>query len=247
MFICICGESAARLRGALRVCVRRGGERECFRLLGLVRVGQRYRGLEQVAVHCDGERSALQFGKALGNGKAQAAALGVAGTVAPHKAVGDLFRAEIQLGGGNVFEHHLRAVLLRHQRDISPGAGHAVFGDVHHQVLKDAAGLLPVQHQRHAFLRELPAEIDAAGFGFVGQLVLDLLEQCGQIYFSVMHGHVPCGGLAHLKQVLDQPLEPLGFFVQRFNVFGPVFGRKGGVLEQVHIGDDGGQRRFQVV
>ena len=26
-----------------------------------------------------------------------------------------------------------------------------------------------------------------------------------------------------------------------------VFGRKGGILEQVHIGDDGGQRRFQVV
>ena len=62
-----------------------------------------------------------------------------------------------------------------------------------------------------------------------------------------MQGNGPAAGLAHLKQILDEGLEPHRLLVQYLDVGIPLLLGNPLLLEQIHIGDDGCQGRFQVM
>ena len=140
------------------------------------------------------------------------------------------------------------------QRDISPGAGHAeYFGDVHHQVLQRCGRSFAPSSTRRRCVSSGSCQRKSMPLacGFVGQLVLrTCLQQCGQIYFSVMHApRCRVAALLTSNRSSISRLSRWDFLLPAFQCIWPrVFSaRKGGILEQVHIGDDGGQRRFQVV
>ena len=125
----------------MRVCVRRGGERECFRLLGLVRVGQRYRGLEQVAVHCDGERSALYAAFGRDGVAVRGSHTGLHLLAAVHNGMTERELVEAAARAG-VHVNGLSAYYMEHPEDCPPATVVLGYSDMDERALRAAVDAL---------------------------------------------------------------------------------------------------------
>ena len=84
------------------------------------------------------------------------------------------------------------------------------------------------------------------GLQLVGKLTQGLIHGLRRIDLRNLHGNVAGAGLAHLHQVLDELFHPVGLAVQHLQIGLLLLGGVG-FFQQVHIVDDGGQGRFDIV
>ena len=67
------------------------------------------------------------------------------------------------------------------------------------------------------------------------------------VHFHFFHIQIPAGSLAGFDQIFDQLLQPIGFFMEHFHISTGCFIFQLLIFQQIYIGNDRSQRRFQVM
>ena len=207
--------------------------------------------------------ASLQLGKAFGNGKAKAASFRITGAVPADKPFRQFIGIDGKFGGGNILQLNFynfpfssafpgdsfpgKQFPFLCQAHIHSGALHRILDDVGIQVVKDSIGFLTVQGENDPFFRETEPEIQAGSTDSVLLFQIRLPEQIADIHVNNMKSNRPAARLTDFKQVLDQNLQTVGLLLQNREIFRLLFRGNTGLLQQIDIGDDGRQRRFQVV
>ena len=213
----------------------------------LLRPGQRQRHLEQVAVDGQSEVAALDGGQAGGDGQPQPAALGGPGAVPPDEPLRQLVGGDIQRIPRDILHHHPHAVLSRLRGQIHPCPGHGVFADVAHQVVQHPPQQPPVGHSHRPRLAQSQHRLQHLVLQPLLILAAHLAQQHVQVRRGRRYRYIPRGCLGRLHQVLRQLPQPLGLPVQHRQILPRRVGGHLLLFQQVHIADDGCQRRLDIV
>ena len=208
-------------------------------------MGEEDLGFEEVAVHGQLEPAVLELGQALGDVEAQAAALAVSGGVAPDKTLHQLVGADVQGLPGDVLNGDDHVGLPKHGRHIDPGPGQGVLDHVAQQIVQHPPEELAVGQNVEVRLQG-HHHLQLSGLQPGAVLLHGLVHQLRNAGGHQRHRQIAGGGLGGFHQVLGQLLEPLGLAVQYLEILGALLVAVG-LLQQVHIVDDGGQRRLDVV
>ena len=208
---------------------------------------QRHIRPEQVCVDGQPERAAHQLHKAPRNGKPQPAAFRVAGGIPPHEALHQLVGGDVQLGAGYILEAHGHLPVCRDAGHIDPRLRHGVFADVGHQIVHDPAEQLAVGQHHGLPRRRLGHQRQMAVRQPILILAGDLAEQHTHIRGLQIHRQRAGGRLGRLHQILCQLFQPLALPVQHGDILPGGGGGDVLLFQQIHVVDDGCQRRFDVV
>ena len=200
----------------------------------------------------DVEPAAAGLCKALGNGQPQAAALGGAVLVPPDEAGRQVVGVHGDFVAGDVPNHHRDqaapgGVGLGGQVHVHPGALQGVLVAVANQVLEHPVQPLAVGVDQHGRV----GDVHPPGQGGLPQILLHLaeglLQQLADVQVLQIQGDVPRGRLGHLEHVLDNVVQPVGLLGDGLDVVHHVGRQVRLSFQQLHIADDGGQRRLDVV
>ena len=166
----------------------------------------------------------LQLGQALGDGKAQAAALAAPGRIRPDKALRQLGRIDGQHLPGDVFQDQGSFRLSRRHGQVDAGAGHGVFAAVAQQIIQDPPEQAAVG-QDAALLRQRGAQLQIA----LGQPLVvfagGLPQQLDKIRRRQMDRDDAGGGLRGFDQVFRQLFQSGGLALQNAQIFPCFLGR----------------------
>lgn len=202
---------------------------------------------EKVGVDGQVEAAALQLHQAPCDGQPQSAALRVPRGIAAHKTLHQLVGGDIQLVPRDVLEADGNGLPGQRGDHIDPCAGQGVLADVGHQIVHDAAQQTTVGADDGTRCGRLRYQRQLAGGQPFLILALDLGEQHVHVRGLQIHIQGAGGGLGRLHQVLGELFQPVALAVQHSDVLPGLRGGDVLLFQQVHIVDDGGQGRLDVV
>ena len=188
----------------------------------------------------------LELHHALGNVQPQAAALLVPGGFPPDEALHELLGADVQGVPGDVFQGNADLLVHRHHVDVEPGAGLGVLDGVAEKVTHSPPQEPPVGVDVEGLLRLAEQGRQPRGLQLVREFSQGLVHGFHCVDFRQLQGDVAGGCLAELNEIVNEPLHPAGLPGQDLQVLLPVL-LAVGLLQKVHIVDDGGQRGLDVV
>ncbi len=171
----------------------------------------------------------------------------MAGFIPPLEPLHQVLRRDVQLEGRDVLQGDPHPAVLHGRVQIHPGTGLGILEHVGEEILHDPPQQAAVRQGVDLLLRGGLSELEAGFRDAVGQLPQPLGKQLRHVQPLQDIGQVAAGGLGRFEEILGEAPEPLGFLVQHLHVVGRVLGADPLPLQQVHIGDDGGQGGFQVM
>ena len=168
------------------------------------------------------------------------------GGVPPDKPLHQVLGADVQGVPGDILDGQVHPAVPGGQVHIDPGARQGVLAHIAQKVVQHPPQQTSVGHGLQVALVGVYDDLQLPGGELLAVvpdgLVDDLVDQDG----GEVDGHVAGGRLAGLHQILRQLLQPPGLPVQHRQILLGLL-RQLLLLQQVHIVDDGGEGRFDVV
>ncbi len=203
--------------------------------------------LEQIPVNHQREGAAHQLCQALRNRQTQPAALGRARAVPTNKAFHQLIGGNVQPLPRHIFHRYNGHARVALQIEINPCLRHGIFHNICHHVIKHPPQQPAVRENHRFFAGKRHNRLEPGSRQLFGVLPRDLPQQLADAGRGGIDRDIARGRLGGLQQILKQLFQPHRLTVQYFDVLLCLFALHLFLFQKVHIIDNGGQRRFDIV
>ena len=188
----------------------------------------------------------MQADKRLCDIQPQAASLCVTGAVSAHKPLHQFLRRNIERISADILHGKNHGILLFFDVDIHSRVRLRIFAGVAQKVAQHAPRQIAVPHGKQRGISAVDDRLQMGVFQLFLIFCNCLCRQLAHIRRGKLYLEVACRSLGGLNQVLGQLFQPAGLSVQNLNIFRrlsiQIF-----LFQQIHIVDDRGQRRFDIM